>query len=399
MDADELKQLLNAGIAATQRGDKAQGRELLLRVVEADERIEPAWLWLAAALEDPADQLLALENVLTLNPRHPQALAGAAALRAQLGVSAPPPAAPEADETPSPVTPAEAAWLPSEPRTAVAPVVVPPQPTADMVDGTTFEDDPYQCAYCGRPTLPEDERCPFCGRNLLMPGFWKGGSYQYWLLILVGLQVQAGMLQVAGTVLQGSFPEALNIVPGAGALLVTPVAPAVARLIAYGLALLVLLQDHRRAYHATLLVALADGAWMAWAYTTGQISAPLAVVNASLGALIGLLAATALISQAQARQRRRVVLGRGLVSAPQMHEQAETYAQQGLWALAALHWRRAIGKDPRNLAYYKGLGRAQVALKQYAQAIRTFRSGVELAPDDKEFQRLIESVRAHTRSS
>lgn len=399
MDADELKRLLNAGIAATRRGDKAEGRELLLQVVAADDGMEPAWLWLAAALEDPADQLLALENVLTLNPRHPQALAGAAALRAQLGIDTPPPTTPPAVPAAPPVSAAEAAWLPKEPRAEMAPVALPPRPAADTVDATTFEDDPFQCAYCGRPTLPEDARCPFCGRDLLMPGFWKGGSYQYWLLIFVGLQVQAGMLEVVGAVMQAAFPQALAVIPGAGPLLVTPIAPAVARLVAYGVALLVLLQDHRRAFHLTALVALLDGAWMAAAYLSGWISAPLAVVNAALGGLIALLALTALLSQAQARLRRRVVLGRGLVSAPQMHDQAERYAHQGMWALAALHWRRAIGKDPRTLAYYKGLGRAQVALKQYPQAVKTFRSGLELAPDDKEFQRLIESVRAQARSS
>lgn len=403
MDGDELKRLLNEGIAATRQGDHARGRELLLQVVAADEGMEPAWLWLATALDEPADKLLALENVLTLNPRHPQALAGAATLRAQLGITPPaPPAAPQSEEpTAAPLTAAEAAWQPTAPRAATVPMVVPPRPTADTVDFETFEDDPYQCAYCGRPTVPEDERCPHCARDLLMPGFWKGGSYQYWLLILVGLQLQVGLLEAVGAFLYSSFPQTIPqvLLPLLGPVLATPVIPAGLRLAGWAVVLLLLLQDNRRAYHLTGLVALADAVWMGVAYQSGQISAPLAVVNLSFSALIGLLAGTALISQAQARLRRRVVLGRGLVSGPQMNQQAESYARQGMWALAALHWRRAIGKEPRNLAYYKGLGRAQVALKQYAQAVKTFRSGLELAPDDREFQRLIESVRAYTRSS
>ena len=405
MEADELQHLLNEGIAAVRQGDRARARELLLRVLDADERSEPAWLWLAAALDDPADQLLALENVLALNPRHPQAQSRAAALRAQLN-AAPVPTAPPAP-APTPVPPAapapaqpaasaaEEAWRPSAP-----PAVVPqPPPAAGEIDLTTFDDDPYQCAYCGRPTAPDDARCPFCGRDLLMPGFWKGGPYLYWLLILVGLQLQAGVLELVGAFLQAQFPEVLARLPGAGPLLATPLLPAALRLAGWAPALLLLLQDHRRAYQVTAVVALADLAWTGTAYTLGWLSAPLAVVNGALGGVCGLLALTALISQAQARLRRRVVLARGMHSAPQMHEAAEGFARQGMWALAAYHWRRAIGKNPRNLEYYRELGRAQVALKQYAQAVKTFRSGLELAPGDREFARLIESVRAYTRNS
>src|ERR671922_73586 len=84
-DPAELRRLLREGIQAIQAGDRARGRDLLLRVVEADERVEPAWLWLSAARDDPAEQLVALENVLALNPRHPQALAGVRSLRQKLG--------------------------------------------------------------------------------------------------------------------------------------------------------------------------------------------------------------------------------------------------------------------------------------------------------------------------
>jgi tetratricopeptide (TPR) repeat protein len=408
MDADQLRQLLNEGIAATKQGDHARGRELLLQVVAEDERMEPAWLWLAAALTDPADRLLALENVLALNPRHPQAQAGAAALRAQLGLYPSPAPAATDPANPAPVaaaasatSAAEADWQPAEPRAPVAPVpvLVPPGPAADTVDPAAFQDDPDQCPYCGRLNDPDSERCPYCGRSLLMPGFWKGGSYQYWLLILVGLQLQTAMLQVVGAVMQASYPAALAVLPGAGSLMATPVWPAAARLLAWVVALLLLLQDNRRAYPLVGGLALLDAAWMGMAYQSQLITTPLAVINIGFAALIALLALSALISQAQARLRRRVVLARGLVSAPQLHDQAQAYAAQGMWALAALHWRRAIGKDPRNLAYYKGLGRAQVALQQPALAISTFRSGLELAPGDAEFQRLIEAVRANTRSS
>jgi hypothetical protein len=41
-------------------------------VLEADDRNEPAWLWLSAALDKPGDQLMARGRVLAINPRSPR---------------------------------------------------------------------------------------------------------------------------------------------------------------------------------------------------------------------------------------------------------------------------------------------------------------------------------------
>ena len=57
MESSELRRLLNEGIQAVKAGDRLLARGLLLRVVEADERSEPAWLWLSAVLDDPGDRL------------------------------------------------------------------------------------------------------------------------------------------------------------------------------------------------------------------------------------------------------------------------------------------------------------------------------------------------------
>ncbi len=65
-----VDQTLQAGISAVQEGDKAQARTLLLQVVEQDDRIERSWYWLSLAVEDAEDKILALENVIVLNPDH-----------------------------------------------------------------------------------------------------------------------------------------------------------------------------------------------------------------------------------------------------------------------------------------------------------------------------------------
>jgi hypothetical protein len=56
------------------------------------------------------------------------------------------------------------------------------------------EDDPYQCAYCGRQTHPDDERCRHCVRSLLVPGPWRGGGYLYLALLLTGLQLNSALV-------------------------------------------------------------------------------------------------------------------------------------------------------------------------------------------------------------
>jgi Tfp pilus assembly protein PilF len=71
-----LATMLYEGALALQQGDKARARDLLLHVVEADEGLEEAWLWLSGAVDDPEDQRTALENVLALNPTNQHARYG-----------------------------------------------------------------------------------------------------------------------------------------------------------------------------------------------------------------------------------------------------------------------------------------------------------------------------------
>lgn len=73
---DQLAEWLYDGAIALTQGDKERARDLLLRVVELDERNEEAWLWLSGAVDDPDDQRTALENVIALNPQNQYALHG-----------------------------------------------------------------------------------------------------------------------------------------------------------------------------------------------------------------------------------------------------------------------------------------------------------------------------------
>jgi hypothetical protein len=76
----QLAEWLYDGAVALRNGNKELARDLLLQVVEADENIEEAWLWLSGAVDEPDDQRTALENVLALNPDNRYALEGIAYL-------------------------------------------------------------------------------------------------------------------------------------------------------------------------------------------------------------------------------------------------------------------------------------------------------------------------------
>jgi hypothetical protein len=82
--------LLQQGIAAARGGRREEARTLLMRVIEADERNEQGWLWLAGVVDDPNDMRTCLQNVLDLNPGNVMAQQGLAWVEKQYGLHAAP---------------------------------------------------------------------------------------------------------------------------------------------------------------------------------------------------------------------------------------------------------------------------------------------------------------------
>src|SRR5215213_1816312 len=83
--------LLQQGIIAAQAGKREESRALLMQLVEADERNEQAWLWLAGVVDAPEDIRTCLQNVLDLNPANQQAQQGLAWLERRYESPAPAP--------------------------------------------------------------------------------------------------------------------------------------------------------------------------------------------------------------------------------------------------------------------------------------------------------------------
>lgn len=101
--SDDIAQMLYEGALAVKEGRRADGQGLLLQVIEQDEQNELAWLWLSGAMDDPADQQVALENVLAINPDNQAAKSGLGWLRANYsGLGSEPSAATTSSWTPPP---------------------------------------------------------------------------------------------------------------------------------------------------------------------------------------------------------------------------------------------------------------------------------------------------------
>jgi hypothetical protein len=78
--------LLKEGIAALNAGRKAKAHNLLMQVVQQDERNEMAWLWLSGAVDTDEERRICLENVLAINPNNGVARRGLDSLIAREGV-------------------------------------------------------------------------------------------------------------------------------------------------------------------------------------------------------------------------------------------------------------------------------------------------------------------------
>lgn len=94
----EVKQLLTQA-RQLMKTDKNKAKELLLKVVDIDQKNEDAWLYMSGVVDSKEEQIICLENVLSINPDHAIARQGLQ----KLGKKPAPPPAPPPEVAPPPV--------------------------------------------------------------------------------------------------------------------------------------------------------------------------------------------------------------------------------------------------------------------------------------------------------
>ena len=68
-----MNDLLDQAISSIKAGNKSQGRQLLIQVLEQDSKNELAWLWLSQCVSNTEQKLDCLKRVLEINPNNAQA--------------------------------------------------------------------------------------------------------------------------------------------------------------------------------------------------------------------------------------------------------------------------------------------------------------------------------------
>jgi len=394
---DETRQWLAEGIARARAGQNHEARNLLLRVVERDERNVQAWLWLAGVVSSLDDKRVALENVLTLEPDNPAAKAGLEWLDRQ--ASGPSAGTLESSSVP-----------PEHPYTSFQHVT---EPSAR----DEFAPGPDGCPCCGQPVKESDARCPLCAQPLtihvpkvtdparvgLLATTWlvqATADLIHGLLMIAALQMMVGGTVVIGSinaVLAGAAfqsgwptPELLRAVR----FFITADAIALAwSLVAAAILLL------RRP--ATPIVALFVAAFHLALAGSGLVLGLSSLIVAAARAIVALFIGFWLLESHSDFEwitiRQRLELDTFARSSMDYYTQGRYYRRIGQTAKAILHLQRAVELDPRRYDYRVALGNAYYTLGRYDRATEQLRAALELnpdAPDVREFLKIVKTRQA-----
>jgi hypothetical protein len=276
-------------------------------------------------------------------------------------------------------------------------------------------DDPYQCAFCGRPTDPGDKRCPHCRRSLMFarPATVATGSPLRTAVFLITILLIVGLLEIgpplfARLISRGADPGPFRVVlktPGADLLLGRfldwsgPVAAmlltvAAARAVILLACLIGLSLRSAVGFYLTMGALVLDLLWSIYRYAGGYIGPAGAAADAVL-ALVTLAMLFAADRDFEVVRQRLVVRPDGGVRGGlAYHKRGHLYRRQGMWALAVAHWRLAVGASPREVQYYKDLGVGYAHIGRYERSLRALEEAARQAPEDGEVAEIIALVTA-----
>ncbi len=414
MTTDEINLWLSDGIAAAKDGRRAEARELLLRVVDADENNVRAWLWLSSVVTTLEDREVCLQNVLALDPVNEAAQRGLAKVRAEI------------EATPE-----------IEPESALPHLAAEPGPEARVAFDFSDDElnDPLLCVYCAHATREEDRRCPNCQRDLDATFYEREQPRWIWTAWMVSMA--EAIFAIGGlVVLIGILASALSVVPSAGqgadisqlllmylgqshtvpapaqtaVLTILPRAQLFLRLAYLVLVVIVAfgLLTRKRIFYVLYVGTLALQAALFYLSVSinrvfvagGEASTPLGgilqvALNEALGmfvllsgALFGLfliikvVLAFAMNDDFDTRTERLwCVIDKTVRDPTGAFIRAKTYMQREMWTLAALYLQRALSIQPSTLEYYLALAECYARLGRFQQSLALLDDAGQVQPD------------------
>lgn len=378
-DPIQVSEWLRDGIAAAKAGRRDAARDLLMRVLEVNERSEQAWLWLSGVVDADEDRLICLENVLALNPDNVQARAGLRVLQergaADTDVETPWPADSSGQEADSFMTP----------------------------DG---------CVYCGLVVSESDARCPHCGKRLFTKRFRKEERsptayllHAYWI-VLAGVNVAEftviGFMQRNLENISPLFTPYLPYIVGPAVTnpdsidaVVSPETwTQIIRYLLLGLSVLGVLDAlglflRRPLAHTLGLGLIALHFLMSLAlFALGFSGYIVAAIRLVFVLLLTRFMFQTVEDFSQDKIRDRLEFDRHLLNDADYYSRGRLYAKWGMWAKALLHWQRAAAAKPYVDTYRGAMARAYAQLGRYEQALEQVEEAIKASRTPEEWQPL-----------
>ncbi len=380
--------LLKEGIAAARAGQAAHARACLLPIVQADRRNVQAWYWLSLVVELPEEREICLENVSALDPGNTAIQSELATLRAQMAQAS------------------------SQARTTIE--YIPTTLEECLVSNAAVE--PLPCPYCGAQAAPQARQCPTCSRtisvkerkskdhsaySLGLVAIWFSLANYLWMgLSLYYLTSDLPALVDASPRLAATLQklaELLGLKLPALSSVVLPPAPV---LLAGGTAFL---------FSLTIAAALYYRVRFAYWLTVGLLLAGLLLLfyNAITAetrqiarfavALAVFLAATSYVFAAYdeftwVERRLAAVLDSDVDSHSALYTRGRRYADQGMWARAAVHWAKAVALTPGHPDYRLALASAYINLGQPEKAQEHLEEARQIEPNNPQIPELLNKI-------
>ncbi len=418
-----MDELLRQGISAARSGQRERARDLLMRVVEQDQENVTAWLWLSGVVDSLEEQEICLENVLALDPTRDTARKGLAWVRQQQEVTPPVPAEPilssSSPQAREPVSPAAAILREDFARRLTPPPPEPEPPSIPLLDEL---DDEYLCPYCAAQSAPDDRKCPACG-NSLWTRTRRREERSSWLWVALTLQAasviwpafiilvvlfyasyQAGLdnffrlipvyLGLPGDVPPETSSAAFQVIPRLYILpFITFILFALAVFVGLFLRWKLVFYLFLTSALLTLVLAIVGMALGLGLPSEGLILNPRVGVMCSGGGIILALLMFLLVLQIEDDfffDETRLLLrpDRDATNGPALLTSGQRYAKRNMWALAAIHLRRATSQMPHVVDPHLALAVAYLNLRRYDLAESALQEARRINPDEPQVERL-----------
>lgn len=409
MKPEEINSLLQSGIGAAKGGNRSEAREIFLAIVEEDQDNEQAWLWLSSVVDSDEDRRISLENVLVINPENSAAKRGLEQL-----VPVNPQETSQVDEVVvrrhyEPVSPAASILYPDhnikewrwhEPAVAQ-------QDTSYGYLGQSSYQDVWEgegdiCPFCASELDFDEWRCSQCKQNL------KHAYYRYpkassdliiYLVLILGVAQLSFLLILMQLVIGNSLLSLIwqtlvfisMLVLGAGIYLrrFWSYLGSIVTLIMILISILISIFVFPEAGSA-LDMAIADGFFQALADNPYLFAIEpfigLVIPLQLLAAFLALLFALFRVGPDFERVtvRRIGQLDKGITGASMFYAHGKSYAGEGMWANAVLHYRRSAALEPTKAFYLGALGEAYDRLGYYQRSLDVLESAYQIETDSQQ---------------